>query len=70
MILCFRKKPTFPLFYFLELLQFSFFFLIKLLNMVKEIGWLKFGLWMENKARSAEIVKTSDSPKKPSQQQQ
>jgi hypothetical protein len=38
--------------------------------MVKEIGWLKFGLWMENKARSAEIVKTSDSPKKPSQQQQ
>jgi hypothetical protein len=38
--------------------------------MVKEIGWLKFGLWMENKARSAEIVKISDSPKKPSQQQQ
>ena len=25
MILCFRKKPTFPLFYFLELFQFSFF---------------------------------------------
>ena len=25
MILCFRKKPTFPLFYFLELFQFYFF---------------------------------------------